>query len=117
MIGSVTGVTINAGGSYAPTGTITATFSAPTGGGTRATGNVHTAVLTGTRGRRRLSCVTITNESTGYTSTPTITFSLTGIPSATVTVRAGLSVASVTVTIGGSGYSTAPAVTFGAPPF
>ena len=117
MIGSVSGVTINTGGSYAPTGTITATFSAPTGGGTTATGTVQTAVLPGTGGRRRISGVTITNAGTGYTSTPTITFSLTGAPSATVTVRTGLSVASVTVTNGGSGYATAPAVTFGAPPF
>ena len=117
MIGSVSGVTINTGGSYAPTGTITATFSAPTGGGTTATANVQTAVIPGTGGRRRISGVTITNAGTGYTSTPTITFSLTGTPSATVTVRTGLSVASVTVTNGGSGYTTAPSVTFGAPPF
>ncbi len=114
MTGSVTSVAISNGGSYASAPSVT--FSAPVGGGTTATGTVMTAVILGSGGRRRVTGVTITNAGSGYTGTATVTFSLTGTPSASATAKMGQSVASVLITNAGSGYTTAPAVAFSAAP-
>jgi hypothetical protein len=114
MTRSVTSVTVSNGngGSYPPTGTITATFSAPPAGGTTATGTVNTAVIPNTGGRRRITSVNISNAGAGYTGTAGITFSLTGTPNANPTVNMGQSVTSVTINNPGSGYTTAPSVSF-----
>jgi hypothetical protein len=61
--------------------------------------------------------VTITNQGSGYSTAPTVTFS-SGVATATATLGTGTSagkVVSVTITNGGTAYATAPSVTFSNP--
>jgi hypothetical protein len=91
----------------------TVTISAPGSGGTTATA---TAVLT----NGLVTGIQMTNNGTGYTTTPTLTFSggtqlVAGIAPTSVGNIDGFCVTSITVTANGSGYTTPPVVTV-APP-
>lgn len=88
--------------SSAPTVTIT-----DTGSGTGATA---TAVIQDST--KSLASVTVTNAGSGYTSAPSVTFSVSGGSGATATaVLSGSTVGSIVVTNAGSGYTSAPTVT------
>jgi hypothetical protein len=71
--GSVESVTINSGGTFS-SANATVVFSAPTNGGTRATG---TAVMNA--GNTVVTGVIIENKGSGYISPPTLTFSGGGV--------------------------------------
>ena len=73
-----------------------------------------TAVLSATGG---VKTITLTNNGSGYTTNPTVSFSgsPTSAASAQVTLATYGTVKSVTVDAGGSGY-TSPTITFGNPP-
>lgn len=66
-----------------------------------------------------VTSVNVSSGGTGYTSSPTVTFSLPqvsgGIRATGTAVLSGAGVTAVTVGAGGTGYSTAPTVTFTAP--
>ena len=103
--GTVTGVTVTAGGSgYTSAPTVTFTG----GGGTGAAG---TAVLTADA----VTSVTITNAGTGYTSAPTVAFTGgagTGAAGTSAVSAQVKGVTAVSVTNQGNGYTSVPAVTF-----
>ena len=100
----------NGGSGY--TSVPTVVFSAPSGGGTTATG---TAV-----GPTGVASVTMTTNGNGYSSTspPTVTFSFGGGGSGaagTAVVSSTGTVTGVTMTNHGSGYTSAPLVTIALP--
>jgi hypothetical protein len=110
----ITGVTITRGGTYSCSGTVTATFTAVGGGGTRATGTPVMSACTGTT--RTVTGVNITNRGSyplggglGVTFSSGVTG---GTSTAAGTVAVGEFVSAVTVGAAGTGYTSSPTVTF-----
>lgn len=109
--GRVSSVTVTAPGSGYVTAVVT--FSAPPGGGIRATGTV-------TQTADAVTSVTITNGGSGYVTAPTVTFTDTGGPGTGATGTAALlpagssGILRADITDGGTGYSAATVV-FDAP--
>jgi len=103
VVCGVGSVVIGNGGSGYGTAAPMVSFSAPTTGTTA----VGTAVVNASGA---VTGVTFTNRGSGYTSSPTVTFS--GGSGTGATASTTLGVASVTVTNAGSNYTTLPTVTF-----
>lgn len=114
--GTVNSVTVVNGTGCFPNG-VTVQFSVPQApGGVRATADVQRAGNnTGCASGRRIASINMTNNGSGYTSTPTLTFSSINSGSSTFTVVMGTtgSILGITVTDPGSGYSSAPTITIG----
>ncbi len=110
LLGTVSSVTVTAGGSGYGNST-NVTFSAPPAGGVRATGTM----TRGTSGAGRpIISISISNPGSGYLTAPTITLSNTnGGSGATFTTAITNRISGVTVTNAGSGYTTTPAITLG----
>lgn len=102
-------------GSGNPAPTVTASLSGGGGSGASVTASIYLQFNTGSSSGYGVSTVNIVTAGTGYTSAPTISFTISGgvvvhTPTATCTVGNG-AVLSITVTSGGGGYTSAPTVT------
>lgn len=108
-----TGKILTSSGNPAPT--VTCSFSGGGGSGASGTVSIYLEFNTGSVSAYGVSSVNIISAGSGYSSPPTISFSISGgstsiTPTAICTVGSG-AVLSITVTSGGSGYTSAPTVT------